>query len=450
MLTASFGLTFFMKTPRKETNVRVIYLRITVDGVPKETSTRQQWDVTRWSQKTERATGNKEDARSVNFFLDTLQTKIQQYKGDLLLHGQTITSQKLIDHVLGKTVSKAKIVEEFQKHNDELLALVKRGEYAIGTHVRFEIAKKHVKEFVLFKYNVDDMDFHELNFEFVKDYEFYLKTVKNISHNTAVKYITNFKKIVLLAIDKDIIAADPFKRFKAKKIKIHKKPLSSQELALLEHHTFSTPRLATVRDIFVFQCYTGLAYIDAFNLKKSDIKSGIDGEMWIITERQKTGSNINVPLLPKAKAVMERYKDHPLCLQRNSVLPVTSNQKMNAYLKEIADLCGIESILNTHKARRTFGSTVTLNNDVPIHVVKELLGHQSVKQTEEYAITEQQSVGREMKQLQQRLQQKAELPNAPLPPDVLRMQEEIVSLRKQLKMVNENQPEIISVLRICK
>ena len=450
MLTASFGLTFFLKTPRKETNVRVIYLRITVDGVPKETSTRQQWDVTRWNQRTERATGNKEDARSVNFFLDTLQSKIQQYKGELLLNGQTITSQKLIDYVLGKTVSKAKIVEEFQKHNDELLALVKRGEYAIGTHVRFEIAKKHVKEFVRFKYNVDDMDFHELNFEFVKDYEFYLKTVKNISHNTAVKYITNFKKIVLLAIDKEIITADPFKRFKAKKIKIHKKPLSAHELSLLENHTFSTPRLATVRDIFVFQCYTGLAYIDAFNLKIQDIKIGIDGEMWIISERQKTGSNINVPLLPKAKAIMERYKDHPLCLERNSVLPVTSNQKMNAYLKEIADLCGIESILNTHKARRTFGSTITLNNDVPIHVVKELLGHQSVKQTEEYAITEQQSVGREMKQLQQRLHQKAELPDVPLPPDVLRMQEEIVSLRKQLGMDNDTKPEIKSVLRVCK
>jgi len=438
MLTASFGLTFFLKTPRKETNVRVIYLRITVDGVPKETSTRQQWDVTRWNQRTERATGNKEDARSVNFFLDTLQSKIQQYKGELLLNGQTITSQKLIDYVLGKTVSKAKIVEEFQKHNDELLALVKRGEYAIGTHVRFEIAKKHVKEFVRFKYNVDDMDFHELNFEFVKDYEFYLKTVKNISHNTAVKYITNFKKIVLLAIDKEIITADPFKRFKAKKIKIHKKPLSAHELSLLENHTFSTPRLATVRDIFVFQCYTGLAYIDAFNLKIQDIKIGIDGEMWIISERQKTGSNINVPLLPKAKAIMERYKDHPLCLERNSVLPVTSNQKMNAYLKEIADLCGIESILNTHKARRTFGSTVTLNNDVPIHVVKELLGHHSVKQTEEYAITEQQSVGREMKQLQMRLSSKKTTPEPPSPDIISKMQQEIQELKDLLALSHGN------------
>jgi len=438
MLATSFGLTFFLKTPRKETNDRLIYLRITVDGVPKETSTRRRWDATRWDQSKERATGNKEDARTVNFFLETLEMKIQQYRTDLMYAGKPVTSEKLMDYVMGKAASQSKVVQEFQKHNDELLALVERGEYAIGTHVRFEVAKKHLKEYLRFKYSVDDMDFRELNFEFVKDYEFYLKTVKNISHNTAVKYITNFKKIVLLAIDKEIITADPFKRFKAKKIKIPKKPLSSYELAQLENHTFSTPRLSTVRDIFVFQCYTGLAYIDAFNLKKSDIKFGIDGEMWIITERQKTGSNINIPLLPKAKAIMERYKDHKLCLERNSVLPVTSNQKMNAYLKEIADLCGIESTLNTHKARRTFGSTVTLNNDVPIHVVKELLGHQSVKQTEEYAITEQQSVGREMKQLQIRLSSKETTPEPSSPDIISKMQQEIQELKELLALSHGN------------
>jgi integrase len=434
MLENSFGITFFLKSSTKGTKERYVYLRITVDGVPEETSTKRKWEVDRWSQRTERATGSREDAKVLNFFLDALYMKIQQFKSELMLTGHPITTQKIMDFVMGKNVSKSKVVQEFQKHNDELLALVEKGEYAIGTHVRFEIAKKHVKDYLRYKYNVEDMDFRELNFEFIKDYEFYLKTVKNISHNTAVKYITNFKKIVLLAIDKEIITADPFKRFKAKKVKVPKKPLSAYELAQLENHTFSTPRLSTVRDIFVFQCYTGLAYIDAFNLKKSDIKFGIDGEMWIITERQKTGGNINIPLLPKAKAIMERYKDHKLCLERNSVLPVTSNQKMNAYLKEVADLCGIESTLNTHKARRTFGSTVTLNNDVPIHVVKELLGHQSVKQTEEYAITEQQSVGREMKQLQLRLSSKETTLEPPSPDILSKMQQEIQELKELLAL----------------
>ena len=157
-----------------------------------------------------------------------------------------------------------------------------------------------------------------------------------------------------------------------------------------------------MRDIFVFQCYTGLAYIDALNLKSQDIKSGIDGEKWIISQRQKTKKEINIPLLPKALEIIERYQDHPICKKRDSVLPVNSNQKMNAYLKEISDLCDVDS-LNTHKARRTFASTVTLGNDVPIHVVKEMLGHHSVQQTEVYAITEQQAVGREMQKLKKRL-----------------------------------------------
>ena len=432
MLAASFGMTFFLKTPRKENDSRIIYLRITVDGITKETSTKHRWDAERWDQKKERAIGNKEDARTTNFFLEAIEMKVQQYRNELMYGGQAISSEKLMDHVLGRGACRATILQEFQLHNDQLLALVERGEYAIGTHVRFEIAKKHVKEYVRYKYKLDDMEFRDLNFEFVKDYEFYLKTVKKISHNTALKYITNFKKIVLLAIDKEIISTDPFRRFKAKKIKVIKKPLTSQELSLLENHSFSTERLNAVRDIFVFQCYTGLAYIDAFNLKKSDIMPGIDGEMWIISERQKTGGSINIPLLPKAIGIIERYREHPICLQRNSVLPVTSNQKMNEYLKEIGTLCGIATSLNTHRARRTFGSTVTLNNDVPIHIVKELLGHQSVKQTEEYAITEQRSVGREMKQLHQRMSIKETPFGQPASDALTKMQQEIQELKEML------------------
>src|SRR5690606_21306012 len=162
-------------------------------------------------------------------------------------------------------------------------------------------------------------------------------------------------------------------------------------------------RLSVIRDIFVFQCYTGLAYIDVFNLKSSMISKGVDGKLWIISERVKTESKFSVPLLPQAIRIIEKYKDDPICRQRGSVLPVKSNQKMNAYLKEIAAICNIKSELTTHKARRTFGSTVTLNNGVLIHVVKEMLGHHSVKQTEEYAITESKTISREMKLLQKRL-----------------------------------------------
>ena len=153
MLESSFGLTFFLKAPRKKNNLRYIYLRVIVDGIPKETSTKRKWDINRWDQKAERAVGTKEDARTTNFFLTTIETKVNQYRNDLLYAESSITSQKIIDFIMGRIAPKVKVIEEFLKHNDELLALVGKGEYAIGTHERFEISKKHVKEFLLFKFN---------------------------------------------------------------------------------------------------------------------------------------------------------------------------------------------------------------------------------------------------------------------------------------------------------
>ncbi|WP_317172034.1 site-specific integrase [Flavobacterium pokkalii] len=202
-------------------------------------------------------------------------------------------------------------------------------------------------------------------------------------------------------------------------------------MAELEKHQFSIDRLNTVRDIFVFQCYTGLAYIDAFQLKRADIKDGVDGNQWILYERQKTNSTARIPLLPKAIKILEKYKDHPLCLKRGTVLPVSSNQKMNEYLKEIAELCGFPFTLNTHMARRTFGSTITLNNNVPINVVKEMLGHSSVKQTEAYAITEQATIGREMTLLNKKLKlEKTEI-----------SQEDLTTLNRlenEIKLINSS------------
>ncbi|MBX9889029.1 MAG: site-specific integrase [Flavobacteriaceae bacterium] len=402
MLESSFGLVFFLKIPRNDSKIRTIYLRITVDGIPKEASTKRKWDISRWDQKVERAIGTKEDAKSINFFLESLTLKINEYKTENMYSGKLITSQKVMDYILGKNATRAKVLEEFQKHNDEMTALLGKG-YAKGTLDRFTITINHLRAFIRLKFNAEDLEFSDLNLEFIKDFQFYLRSVRNCSNNTTLKYIANFKKIVLRAIDNEVILKDPFKNFKSKKSKIIKKPLSTQELYELERHYFSTDRLNVVRDVFVFQCYTGLAYIDVYQLKKTDIKVGVDKQSWIMSERQKTGSATNVPLLPQALKIIDKYKDHPLCMQRGTVLPVASNQKMNEYLKEIALLCAFPFTLNTHMARRTFGSTVTLQNNVPINVVKEMLGHSSVKQTEAYAITEQVTVGREMALLNKRI-----------------------------------------------
>ncbi|OJZ09412.1 site-specific integrase [Sphingobacterium sp. 40-24] len=409
MLEQSYGLSFFLKSPReKSRTIRLVYVRITVDGISKECSTKRQWDVTRWNQKEEKAIGTKEDAKELNFFLDSFRTKINSHRTELLNNDKLITAADLIDFVNGKYKRHNSVLEEFQEHNEEIAALVKTGEYSDGTRERYVTARSHVAEFIKFKYGREDLSFPALNYEFVKNYELYLKTIRKCSNNTSLKYISNFKKIVLRAVAKEIIPKDPFKLFSGKKNKVKKKPLTKQELQRIEEKVFSSNRLTVVRDIFVFQCYTGLSYIDAFQLKWTEIKEADDGSMWIMSSRQKSKSGTDIPLLPKALEIMAKYNNDPDCIKRGRVLPGRSNQKMNEYLKEIADLCEISETLNTHKARRTFASTITLNNGVSIHVVKEMLGHYSVQQTEEYAITEQEAIAREMKKLESTLQNRSD------------------------------------------
>ena len=435
MLENSFGMAFFLKTAHKGSKIRAVHLRITVDGITKETSTKRKWDIERWDQKTERAVGTKEDAKSLNYFLDSLTFKIHEIKTQILYSGKPLTTEKVMDYVLGRVTPRVKVLEEFQKHNDEMKALLGKG-YAKGTLDRFTITKNHLTNFIKFKFKRDDIEFSDLNLEFVKDFEFYLRSVPDCSNNTTLKYIANFKKIVIRAIDNELITKDPFKNFKGRKTKMVKKPISTQELYELERHYFTTDRLDVVRDVFVFQCYTGLAYIDAYQLKKTDIKKGIDGNLWIMSQRQKTNSTTNVPLLPQALKIIEKYKEHPLCIQRGTVLPVSSNQKMNEYLKEIAILCGFPFTLNTHIARRTFASTVTLNNNVPINVVKELLGHASVKQTEAYAITEQATIGREMSILNKKLNKTATKISKPDLAVLSRLEKEIEVIKKKYNVTS--------------
>jgi len=213
MIEASYGLNFFLKTHHKGSDLRYIYLRITVDGIQKETSTKRKWEGSRWNQKTERAIGTKEDAKALNYFLDSIKRKVEDYKIQLINRNTPITTQKIIDFVLGNTEGNTKVLEEFQKHNDEILALASRAEYSIGTHERYVTARSHVQQFIKLKYKVDDLEFRQLNYEFIQDYDFFLRTVRNCQNNSTVKYIANFKKIVYRAISKDIIGSDPFKAF---------------------------------------------------------------------------------------------------------------------------------------------------------------------------------------------------------------------------------------------
>jgi integrase len=182
--------------------------------------------------------------------------------------------------------------------------------------------------------------------------------------------------------------------------------LNEDELQALATKKFNIDRLGQVRDIFLFSCYTGLAFIDAFQLTYSNVSKGVDGNQWIFSARQKTDTPTRIPLLPTALEILDKYKSHPKCINSGKVLPVLSNQKMNSYLKEIADVCGITKTLTFHIARHTFATTVTLNNDVPIESVSKMLGHKSIKITQHYAKIIDRKVSADMQTLQKKLELK--------------------------------------------
>jgi integrase len=399
MLEKSFGLLFYLKPAKNQKgNVRYVYLRITVQGKVAELSTKKLWSTRHWNSIAGRATGNKEDTRTLNAYLDMLAAKVHQAKKMLIEDDIKVTAEALKNILLGKSNETRTILEVFQYHNEQMEALVGK-EFAPLTLSRYKTALEHTRSFIEWKYKMDDRQIRDLDFEFISEFSFWLRSERGCNHNSAIKYMSNLKKIVLICVNNKWLKNDPFQGFKLTKKEVVKNPLSRAELQRLTEKEFEMDRLCNVRDIFLFSCYTGLAYVDVKQLKRTDIVTGMDGDLWIDTTRQKTDSATRIPLLPTALEVMKKYEDDPLCSNRGVVLPVLSNQKMNAYLKEIATLCGISKTLTFHIARHTFATTVTLSNKVPIETVSKMLGHRSLKQTMIYAKILDVKISEDMKAL---------------------------------------------------
>lgn len=268
-----------------------------------------------------------------------------------------------------------------------------------ATLTKFETVLKKLRKFVKKRYNKSDLFLQELNHQFVTDFEYFLKVDEKIGHNTVMKYIRNLRKVMNMCVTNEWIQRNPFTNFRCANKKVEREILTQEELHILHEKEFSIQRLEAVRDIFLFCCYTGYAFVDVEKLTPGDILTGIDGEKWIFTKRQKTKQKSNVPLLPPAMDIISKYQDHEYCRVKGKLLPVKSNQKMNAYLKEIADLCGIQKKLTMHIARHTFATTVTLANGVPIESVSSMLGHSSIKTTQIYAKVIEKKVSEDMQVL---------------------------------------------------
>jgi site-specific recombinase XerD len=399
-----FSLLFYFKKPKNCTHQELpIYMRITVGCARTEISTQRKWDPSRWNIAAGRAIGTKEDARTLNAYLDTLQARVYEAQRQLIADQQPITVKNLRLRFEGKRAASKMFIEVFRNHNEKIKQLVDI-EFSPGTIERYETALSHTVSFLRWKFKKDDIDIQELNYEFVSELEFWLKSIRKCSHNTSIKYISNIKKIVNLCLKNGWLQRDPFLGYKMSKREVVREVLSQDEINRIVAKAFPTNRLGIIRDIFLFSCYTGLAYADVKKLRRHEIVTGVDGEKWISTQRKKTETSSKIPLLKPALAILQKYEREPLCISKGVLLPMPSNQKMNAYLKEIADLCGITKKMTFHTARHTFATTITLTNGVPIETVGKMLGHRNLKTTQHYAKILDKKVSDDMMMLRNKLE----------------------------------------------
>lgn len=408
-MNAKISILFYAKRAKASTSGLVpIYLRITVDGTRIEISSKRFIMPEKWSQEQCRMKGNSEEARSLNAYLDILKGKVYDAQREIIQEGNLVSAVTLKNKLLGTEIKKRMLIPIFQDHNNRMEKLVGK-EFAKGTLGRYQTCISHTKEFLKWKFNISDIDIKKIDFAFLNDFEFYLRTEKSCNNNSAVKYLKNFGKIIRICLANGWLEKDPYLNYHSKFNEVTRYFLNEKEIENLINKDFNNERLSLVRDIFLFSCFTGLAYIDTRNLKQENIGIGIEGNKWIFTSRQKTKTASNIPLLPQAEEIIEKYKDNVHCIVKGSLLPVLSNQKMNAYLKEIADLCGIKKELTFHIARHTFATTVTLSNGVSIESVSKMLGHKSIKTTQHYAKILDSKVSQDMGNLKVILQQKEQL-----------------------------------------
>lgn len=401
MLTKNFSLLFYLKRRSNYVSGKLpIYIRITINGQRVELTAQRECEPEKWNIAAGRKNGTKEEVRILNAFLDTLQAKIYEIHRKLVEADEEISAEIIRNHLSGKAANSRMVIALFQQHNDRVAKLINK-DYAPGTLTRYKTTLDHSRDFIRWKYKAEDLDILKLNYEFITDFEYWLKSVRNIGHNTAIKYLATFKKIVIICIKNGWLPRDPFHAYKMSKREVDRTALTAEELAKIAKKKFDHERLGQVRDIFLFCCYTGLAYIDVYKMSRSEIITGIDGEKWLVIKRQKTDSPSRIPLLPQALSILKKYEKDPQCKIKGKLLPVLSNQKMNSYLKEIAVLCRINKVITFHLARHTFATTVTLTNGVPMESVSKMLGHRNLKTTQQYAKIVDVKVSEDMKKLKQ-------------------------------------------------
>ena len=372
-----------------------ICMRITVNKRVVEVMIKRSIPVDLWNQKKECSKGKDRVATELNHYINTIRAKVLQIHRELEIDNKPITADTIKDCFYGRDKVQRSLLEVYAEHNEKCRALIGK-EYTESTVTKFDTSINRLKEYIRSCYHRDDIMLAELDGQFIRDFDFWLKTDKHCQNNSALKHLKNLKKVVRIALANDWIKKDPFYGIHFKQEEVNVEFLSREELDVLMNKEFTIKRLEQVRDIFVFCCFTALAFVDVQQLSREHLIKDNNGTLWIRKARQKTNQMCNIPVLSIPQRILRKYEDNAECIKKGVLLPVISNQRMNAYLKEIVDLCSITKRLTTHVARHTAATVVFLANDVSMENVSKILGHSNIRMTQHYAKVLDSSIMRDM------------------------------------------------------
>ncbi|MCR9265446.1 MAG: site-specific integrase [Flavobacteriaceae bacterium] len=403
----TFSVLFWLYSGRSKNGKAPIYARISVNGKKLNISLKRRIQINHWDSERQRVKNSTIDAKSINQYLDGFYSGLFHSFQQLRIEGKHITPKSVKARFLDEEVENQHFTMKdlVSYHNSNMFPKLHG-----NTSRLYLTSQKYIFLFLKTKLKLEDIRLDELNYKFILDFENFLRKhkpnhyQKQIGNNAVMKHIQRLRKMVSLAYRLEWIDKDPFRQFKQRLTPTNREYLGSEELQAIEELELQTKRLKTVRDLFVFSCYTGICYTDLMLLTEDNVIMGLDKKYWIITKRQKTHNPVKIPLLKKAMDLIERYKQDSRSVINNTLFPRISNQKMNAYLKEIASEAKIKKNLTFHMARHTFATTVTLTNGVPIETISKMLGHRKLTTTQIYAKVLERKVGEDMEILRSKLE----------------------------------------------
>ena len=376
-----------------------IIARIAVNGEYERISTTLSIEPELWDVNSMKAIGRSAKILEINKRLEDMRVVLKEHYYDILNRHGYVTAEMVKNAFTGVTAKEESLVPLYLQHLEDTKKLVGLSK-ADPTYRKYERMYRRVVEFMKKKYNITDIPLREIKTSFITDLEFFLRTEYKYSQNTTYKCMKFFKQVINKGIRAGLIFVDPFNGYKISCERVDRGYLTEDELSKMMAKEFASARLEQVRDVFIFAWFTGLAYIDLAHLRVDNIQKMFDGRLWIVTHRQKTNTKVTVPLLPPAIKILEKYNGE---YSDGKLLPIITNQKLNCYLKEIAELCGIKKNLTFHLARHTFATTMTLGKGVPIELVSKMLGHTNIQTTQIYARITNEKISKDMDYLSQHL-----------------------------------------------